>query len=640
MYAVFADDVVLVAGVGEVVYLDVINYALADEAQAVLPQHYGVESALADEQFAFQILGLVDERGLGKALGIGGLGLHIALAIHHLIPLPVDHGATRNGYLEHIGVVGNERDGHKATVAPTVNTNPIGIHPGVRFEPLDTLHLVFHLGLATLAVDGFLVLGTVILSTAVVHHEDHITPLGHIHLPAAQVGAEGVVDHLAVGATIDVENGGVLLGRIEVDGIDQAVVVVVLAIGTLDRAEFDGGVVVLGGWVGSLKEGAGNLAVGRAEVYHAGNFQGRVVVEEPFAVGRKGAVVPTLGVGEAQGFATLDVYLAEVLLYGRKFKRVVVYRLGIVAEVEDVGIYIHQPAATPSLALGRALIEVEIPESVAHVGRVEEAVGILAEEVERIAGLYPTRVGVDAHLLYKLARSGAVAVEVYLLLGAVEHLDIDELAIGAPSDVGQVALLVEVGNLAPHGLAVGGVVYAKRNVLRGESVLGILDVYKRAGAGGDVEQGEVGHTANILLVESHAQAIGRGKNTFADAKLVAAHLATADNVGVALGGNGHLGALQLVVEVVALGEVAGQSLGSLLLGGRGCSLSVLGVEPLDVLARGAYRVDGFAFGIGAPSGVAPLGSELSAEDCVFHSEQFTLLRLGGSQRGQSHHNNK
>ena len=49
---------------------------------------------------------------------------------------------------------------------------------------------------------------------------------------------------------------------------------------------------------------------------------------------------------------------------------------------------------------------------------------------------------------------------------------------------------------------------------------------------------------------------------------------------------------------------------------------------------------GFAFGIGAPSGVAPLGSELSAEDCVFHSEQFTLLRLGGSQRGQSHHNNK
>ena len=61
MHAVLASYVVLVAGIGEVVHLHIPHHTFAHEAEAMLPQHYGVYAALADEQFAFEIIHLVDE---------------------------------------------------------------------------------------------------------------------------------------------------------------------------------------------------------------------------------------------------------------------------------------------------------------------------------------------------------------------------------------------------------------------------------------------------------------------------------------------------------------------------------------------------------------------------------------------------
>lgn len=49
VYTVGTDNIVLVARIGEVVDLNVIDHALANEAEAMLPQHYGVEGSLADE---------------------------------------------------------------------------------------------------------------------------------------------------------------------------------------------------------------------------------------------------------------------------------------------------------------------------------------------------------------------------------------------------------------------------------------------------------------------------------------------------------------------------------------------------------------------------------------------------------------
>ena len=78
-------------------------------------------------QFAFQISCLADEAGLGIALRVVLWRTHIALAIHHLVPFPVDDGTTGNADLEHIGIVRHQRDGHESAERPSVHTDFVGV---------------------------------------------------------------------------------------------------------------------------------------------------------------------------------------------------------------------------------------------------------------------------------------------------------------------------------------------------------------------------------------------------------------------------------------------------------------------------------------------------------------------------------
>jgi hypothetical protein len=49
MYGIRAIDIMFGTGVGEVIHaVDIVLYALSDETQRVLPNHYGVNCALAD----------------------------------------------------------------------------------------------------------------------------------------------------------------------------------------------------------------------------------------------------------------------------------------------------------------------------------------------------------------------------------------------------------------------------------------------------------------------------------------------------------------------------------------------------------------------------------------------------------------
>ena len=50
----------------------------------------------------------------------------------------------------------------------------------------DAFHLVRHLGLPALSVDGLFVLGALVQCASVVLHIDEITSLGHIHFPRAE----------------------------------------------------------------------------------------------------------------------------------------------------------------------------------------------------------------------------------------------------------------------------------------------------------------------------------------------------------------------------------------------------------------------------------------------------------------------
>lgn len=61
MDAVAAQNIVLGTRIREVIHLHVVDDALTDETQAVLPKHHVVDGSLANQQFAFQVFGLVQQ---------------------------------------------------------------------------------------------------------------------------------------------------------------------------------------------------------------------------------------------------------------------------------------------------------------------------------------------------------------------------------------------------------------------------------------------------------------------------------------------------------------------------------------------------------------------------------------------------
>ena len=122
--------VMLLAGVGVEVGLRAGLYAGVKEREAVLGHNRLVVVSSDDLQTAFQVLGLADEAALGIAIGIVLRRAHVALAVHHLIPLPVDDGSSCDAYLEDVWVVGHQRDGHEASVAPSVDAEAVAIDVG------------------------------------------------------------------------------------------------------------------------------------------------------------------------------------------------------------------------------------------------------------------------------------------------------------------------------------------------------------------------------------------------------------------------------------------------------------------------------------------------------------------------------
>jgi hypothetical protein len=108
MYSVLAGYIMLMARIREVVHLYVVLDAFSYEAEAVFPNDYRVDGALADEKLALEILGLVDEAGLGITFRIGGRIVHVTLTVHYLVPLPVDYRTSGNSYLEHVRIVSDQ----------------------------------------------------------------------------------------------------------------------------------------------------------------------------------------------------------------------------------------------------------------------------------------------------------------------------------------------------------------------------------------------------------------------------------------------------------------------------------------------------------------------------------------------------
>ena len=133
-------------------------------------------------------------------------------------------------------MVRHERDSHKTAKRPAVHADAVLVDIGQRLQELDALHLVLHLHLTKLAERGLLEVASTILRATVVEDEEQIALLSHIGLPTTRGVVPAGIDVMSVRTTIDIDNGGILLLRVEVDGLHHAIIQVGHAIGSLHRA--------------------------------------------------------------------------------------------------------------------------------------------------------------------------------------------------------------------------------------------------------------------------------------------------------------------------------------------------------------------------------------------------------------------
>ena len=184
MHTLVPCHVVTLSGISVEVGLCAGLGAGIQELQRVLGNADRVVHADDNLQFALQILGLVDAAGLFVALGVLLRCVHVALAIHYLVPLPVYDRATGNTYLKDVGVGCHQRCCHKAAEAPSVNAQSVGIHIGEALQVLNAAHLVLHLNLTQVAEGGLFEVTTAVLAASVVYAEDNVALLCHVGIPA------------------------------------------------------------------------------------------------------------------------------------------------------------------------------------------------------------------------------------------------------------------------------------------------------------------------------------------------------------------------------------------------------------------------------------------------------------------------
>ena len=255
--------------------------------------------------------------------------------------------------------------------------------------------------------------------------------------------------------------------------------------------------------------------------------------------------MPPFGGCEARRTAGGYVDLEEVVVHGRDLGRGVEYVTVVLRDVLHVGV-----GGREAFDAAVEVAEVEIVVSVAVVGGVDEASGVVAQEYERVLRLDEAVVMLREQLLYQTSRLDVVHVEVHVLLPAVEHLHEYVLGVGRPRDVRKVSLLVEIRDGEIYGAAGGDVVDAEIDVLRSHAVHRVLDVAQRAGTGGYVHEREVRNARFVLAVEGYLRGVGGEEYAARDAELIAADALSADYVAVLVRGYGVFGRAVEVVEVV------------------------------------------------------------------------------------------
>ncbi len=217
-------NVVVMAGIDEVIELLAVVDAVLDEDEAVLPHHHGVGGAVDHQELAFQLVGLVFEAGQFVAFGVFLGRVHVTLAIHDFVVLPIQYGTTSHAHLEHLRMVDLQRGRHEAAIAPAVAAYAVGVDVGQGLQPFDAHHLVAHLELAALAMDALLEGLASVGGATVVEREDEEAFLGEVVEVNACTRCPFIGDELGVGTAIHIDDDGIFLRCVEVVGFDKACV--------------------------------------------------------------------------------------------------------------------------------------------------------------------------------------------------------------------------------------------------------------------------------------------------------------------------------------------------------------------------------------------------------------------------------
>ena len=202
--------------------------------------------------------------------------------------------------------------------------------------------------------------------------------------------------------------------------------------------------------------------------------------------------------------------------------------------IEVATIYLHQLhigidlRQTLQRPLGQGAT-IDIAVAIAVRGGVEEGIGVLLEEADRMERLNKTVVALLQNGSQEAAILDSILIQAHLLLRAGHDLHIDAFRVGREAPIGQVALLIEIGHLEGHRSIVLKVINIHPNPLRGHARHRITNLHERSGARRHIQQGKFGYAAFILAIEGHLHLIGRQQPPLRNAKFVATHHLTTDH---------------------------------------------------------------------------------------------------------------
>ena len=434
------------------------------------------------------------------------------------------------------------------------------IHRGQGTEIIDAFHLVFHLYLSQLVEGGLFEVASAMLRASVVEDEEDIALLGHVCLPGATCPVPGGINVMGVRAAIDIDHRWVFLAGVEVVGLYHAEIKVGNAVGSLDGALFEVGLLIVCPRVGGIQQTRA-LAIGCIQQVDATRYlRGGVALNYERAAAREQSTLyDTNARIQERSFASIDIHgvgicLQQVLLVGDDDDALLLF-----IEAKQLSDY-PRPLGQlfQFLALGVKKIEVVIA---VFLALHDKLAAIPGQENDGILWLDIFVGGLAVELSDLLARRSLVADEAAVVLSAVQFLHIDRLSVRTPGDIREIAV-GRIACLQIDRLFGFQVIDAYSHLMTRHACHRIFVWLIGGAAWENIHLRVVGHHALVHAVEGQPLSVGTPEEAFHDAKLIAVYSFAIHNLAAAVGSELLFLAVCQYIELM-VGLLEGQCSGGL-----------------------------------------------------------------------------